>query len=192
MKMLDGVADLTLEWLSKATQAWAEIEYNRTVHREIGLRTSTRFAQGPDALRESPSSESLRHAFRLETTRSQRQSDGTISLEGVRFEIPARLRHFREVTVRYARWDLGRIDLVDRRSGTVLAPVYPLDKSANADGRRRAIESAGATVPQTQEPRPNTGELPPLLKRILQEYSATGMPPAYLPKTSPEDTGEPS
>ena len=29
------------------------------------------------------------------------------------------------------------------------------------------------------------GELPPLLKQILQEYSATGMPPAYLPKTSP-------
>jgi putative transposase len=192
MKMLDGVADLTLEWLNKATQAWAEIEYNRTVHREIGCAPSTRFAQAPDALRESPSSESLRHAFRLETTRSQRQSDGTISLEGVRFEIPARLRHFREVTVRYARWDLGRIDLVDRRSGTVLAPIYPLDKSANADGRRSAIESAGAAVPQTQEPRPTTGELPPLLKRILEEYSATGMPPAYLPKTSKGDSGEPS
>ena len=69
-------------------------------------------------LRASPSSESLRDAFRLETKRSQRQSDGTISLEGVRFEIPARYRHFREVTVRYARWDLGRVDLVDERSGT--------------------------------------------------------------------------
>ena len=39
---------------------------------------------------------------------------------------------------------------------------------------------------------PFSPELPPLLERILQEYSATGMPPAYLPKTSPEDTGEPS
>jgi hypothetical protein len=35
-------------------------------------------------------------------------------------------------------------------------------------------------------------ELPPLLKKILQDYSATGMPPAYLPKTSPEDNGESS
>jgi len=192
LKMLDGVAELTLELLNKVTQAWAEIEYNRTVHRETGCAPANRFIQVPDALRQSPSSESLRHAFRLETTRSQRQSDGTISLEGVRFEIPARYRHFREVTVRYARWDLGRIDLVDGRSGTVLAPIYPLDKSANADGRRAAIESAGAAVPQTQEPRRTTGELPPLLKRILQEYSATGMPPAYLPKTSPEDTGDPS
>ena len=92
-------------------------------------------------LRTSPTSESLRDAFRLETKRSQRQSDGTISLEGVRFEIPARYRHFREVTVRYARWDLGRVDLVDERSGIILAPIYPLDKSANADGRR-AVDRA--------------------------------------------------
>ena len=129
MKMLHGVADLTLELLNTATQAWAEIEYNRAAHRETGSSPVDRFAKAPDVLRSSPSSEALRNAFRLETKRSQRQSDGTISLEGVRFEIPARYRHFREVTVRYARWDLGRIDLVDEQSGTVLAPIYPLDRS---------------------------------------------------------------
>jgi transposase InsO family protein len=192
MKMLAGVTKLSLEFLNEATQAWMEVEYNRTVHRETGCSPLERFIQAPDALRRSPGSESLRHAFRLETTRSQRRSDGTISVEGVRFEIPARYRHFREVTVRYARWDLGRIDLVDGRSGTVLAPIYPLDKSANAGGRRAAIESAGTEVPQIQEARRATGELPPLLKQILQEYSATGMPPAYLPKTSEEETGETS
>jgi transposase InsO family protein len=192
MKMLAGVTELTLELLNEATQAWVEIEYNHTVHRETGCTPAKRFIEAPDALRTSPSSESLRRAFRLETNRSQRQSDGTISLEGIRFEIPARYRHFREVTVRYARWDLGRIDLVDGRNGTVLAPIYPLDKSVNADGRRAAIESADTDVPQKEQQRQTTGELPPLLKRILQEYSATGMPPAYLPKTSPEDNGEPS
>ena len=133
-------------------------------------------------LRSSPSSESLRDAFRLETTRTQRQSDGTISLEGVRFEIPARYRHFRELTVRYARWNLGRVDLVDRRSGIILAPIYPLDKTANADGRRAAVPADGPDVPP-ESPRHPGGELPPLLQAILQEYSATGLPPAYLPKT---------
>jgi hypothetical protein len=54
----------------------------------------------------------------------------------VRFEIPAQYRHFGEVSVRYARWNLGRVDLVDRRSGIILAPLYPLDKSGNADGGR--------------------------------------------------------
>jgi hypothetical protein len=142
-------------------------------------------------LRESPSSESLRDAFRLETTRTQRQSDGTISLEGVRFEIPARFRHFRELTVRYARWDLGRVDLVDRRSGLILAPIYPLDKTANADGRRAAVPLDGPDVPP-EDPRRPGGELPPLLQTILREYSATGLPPAYLPKTPPGQNGEPS
>jgi hypothetical protein len=191
LKMLHGVADVTLELLNTATQAWAEIEYNRAMHRETGSSPVDRFAKAADVLRSSPSSESLRNAFRLETKRSQRQSDGTISLEGVRFEIPARYRHFRAVTVRYARWDLGRIDLVDDRSGIILSPIYPLDKAANANGRRAAIEPAGTDVPSQVQQRA-AGELPPLLKRILQEYSATGMPPAYLPKTFQEDSGEPS
>jgi putative transposase len=199
MKMLDGVAELTLELLNQATQAWMEIQYNRVVHRETSSSPVERFERAPDVLRDSPSSESLRDAFRLETKRSQRRSDGTISLEGVRFEIPARYRHFREVTVRYARWDLGRVDLVDERSGITLAPIYPLDKSANADGRRAVIEpddTARLSSPKSAAPpedrQRTASELPPLLKSILQEYSATGMPPAYLPKTPPSQKGETS
>jgi putative transposase len=185
LKMLDGVAGLTLELLNEATQAWMEIEYNHAVHRETSSSPVERFDRAPDVLRYSPSSESLRDAFRLETKRSQRQSDGTISLEGVRFEIPARYRHFREVVVRYARWNLGRVDLVDERSGTILAPIYPLDKSANADGHRALVGPDRVDAPPEDSRRENS-ELPPLLKKILQDYSATGMPPAYLPKTSPQ------
>jgi transposase InsO family protein len=84
MMMLDGVAELTLEFLNHATQAWMEVEYNRTVHRETSSSPVERFAQALDVLRSSPSSESLRDAFRLDAKRSQRRSDGTISLEGVR------------------------------------------------------------------------------------------------------------
>jgi hypothetical protein len=136
----------------------------------------------------------LRDAFRLDTRRRQRQSDGTISLEGVRFEIPARYRHFREVAVRYARWDLGRVDLVDPRQDTILAPLYPLDKSANADGRRAfvAAEVADTPAPQSDAEKSQDGALPPLLRRLLKEYSATGLPPAYLPKTPPPCSGESS
>jgi hypothetical protein len=189
MKMLDGLAELQLDFLNQATQAWMEIEYNRAVHRETSCSPVERFARAPDVLRLSPSSEALRDAFRLETKRIQRQSDGTISLEGVRFEIPARYRHFRELTVRYARWNLGRVDLVDERSGTILAPIYPLDRNANADGRRTLVEPDGIDLPPEHGPC-RDGELPPLLKRILQEYSATGMPPAYLPKKSPPQNGD--
>jgi transposase InsO family protein len=194
MRMLDRVTELTLVTLNDVTQAWVEMEYNRAVHRETSSSPVERFAQSLHVLRESPSSESLRDAFRLEITRSQRQSDGTISLEGVRFEIAARYRHFRDVTVRYARWNLGRVDLVDPRNGAVLAPIYPLDKSANADGRRAVVELQVTDSPPDScaERERNNGQLPPLLKRLLQEYSATGLPPTYLPKTPPPATGESS
>jgi len=181
MEMLDSFAELKLGFLNEATQAWVEIEYNRAVHREISTSPVERFAQADDVLRSSPSTDALRDAFRLETKRRQRQSDGTISLDGVRFEIPARYRHFSDVLVRYARWNLGRVDLVDSNSGTTLAPIYPLDRTANADGRRAVVTSDTGDVPAGNGRR-SDNQLPPLLKRILAEYSATGMPPAYLPK----------
>jgi transposase InsO family protein len=196
MEMLDGFAELTLDFLNKATQAWVEIEYNRTKHREISTSPVERFASAPDVLRASPSSQTLREAFRLETRRRQRRSDGTIPLEGVRFEIPARYRHFENVSVRYARWDLGRVDLVDPRNGTILAPLYPLDRQANADGQRLLFNLHASDVATDEnqnddQQRPEKG-LPPLLKSILQEYSATGLPPAYLPRGSHPEKGEAS
>ena len=139
---------------------------------------------------------------RLRARRRQRQSDGTISLEGVRFEIPTRLRHFRHVVVRYARWDLRRVDLVDPHSGTILAPIYPLDRAANADGRRSAVEpdrgadddepDDGTRADSTPDDGGPDKPLPLLLKRILDEYSASGVPPAYLPKKpgSGRDSGK--
>ena len=54
MKMLDGVAELTLAVLNEATQAWVEIEYNRAVHRETSCSPVERFAQAPDVLRYEP------------------------------------------------------------------------------------------------------------------------------------------
>ena len=182
MEMLGHVPELTLDFLNQATQAWVEIEYNRALHREIGCSPVTRLARAPDVLRQSPSSDALRAAFRLEAKRRQRQSDGTISLDGVRFEIPARYRHFRDVVVRYPRWDLGQADLVDPREGTVLARLFPLDRTANADGRRAIIDPRPEEVSAADASRPST-ELPPLLRQILAEYSATVLPPAYLPKT---------
>jgi putative transposase len=188
MEMLEGV-ELTLDFLNEATQAWSEVEYNRTVHRELSMSPVERFSKARDVLRASPSSQAIRDAFRLQTTRMQRSGDGTISLDGVRFEIPARFRHFRKVVVRYARWDLGRVDLVDPQSGTVLARLYPLDRQANADGRRLPIDPGqsddlddGTSPASTADNGGPDKPLPPLLKRILDEYSASGAPPAYLPK----------
>ena len=88
MEMLDGVAKLTLDFLNEATQAWVEIDYNRAVHREISCSPVERFSQAPDVLRPSPSSDALREAFRLDTTRRQRKGDGTISVSYTHLTLP--------------------------------------------------------------------------------------------------------
>jgi hypothetical protein len=112
-------------------------------------------------------------------TRTQRRSDGTIPLQGRRFEIPAQFAHLHKVTVRYARWDLSRVNLTDPRSGSVLCALYPLDKGANATALRHVARPGEA-------PPPPTGEMAPLLKKMLADFAATGLPPAYLP--GEEDT----
>lgn len=182
LAMLEDVPDLTLPMLNEATQAWVEQEYNRAVHSEIGEPPLTRFLAGPEVTRPSPDSAALRLAFTRTETRMQRQSDGTVVIEGSRFEIPGRYRHLGRVEVRYAAWDLTVVHLVDERTGTVLCRLYPQDKARNASGLRRSLE------PVSSEPlaTPATG-LPPLLQLLLAKQAATGLPPAYLPKDEGDD-----
>lgn len=185
MAMLEGCRELTLELLNRATQAWCELEYNRSFHTEIGTTPLKRYLAGPDVGRDSPSSDALRLAFGAEEARTQRQSDGTVSIEGRRFEVPARFRHLKRLTVRFARWDLSRVLLVDARNDTVLDRLYPLDKSKNADGRRRRFPEP--TSSETPAPTVRSGEIAPLLKKLLAEYAATGLPPGYIPLDTTTD-----
>ena len=101
-----------------------------------------------------------------------------------RFEIPAAYRHLVEVRLRYARWDLTRVDLIDARSGTILCPLRPLDKSANADGQRRALVPSASRVTDSVSTQPSG--MAPLLRQLIAEYAATGLPPAYLPTSDKE------
>lgn len=183
LAMLENVPNLTLDLLNHATQAWVEMEYNREHHSEIGEAPAERYLRGPSVGRPSPSAEELRRAFRVEETRTQRRSDGTVSIAGVRFEVPSRFRHLERLSVRYASWDLGRVHLVDPRSDTLLAPLYPLDRARNADGRRRVLGPV-ASVPADETPpkTPKSTEMAPLLRRLIDAYDRAGLPPAYLPK----------
>lgn len=174
LPMLEGESELTIELLNRATLAWLELEYNRKVHSELGVTPYTRFLEGPSVLRPSPSSDELRRAFRREETRTQRRSDGTISIEGVRFEIPARYRTLARPQVRWASWDLSTADLVDARTGIFLASLQPLDKERNADALRRVLEPEPEVAPAPSG-------IAPLLRELMSEYAATGLPPAYVP-----------
>jgi transposase InsO family protein len=183
MAMLHRVRDLSLDQINLFLQAWLEEEYHRSVHSEIRTTPLERYRNSSDVSRPAPAVETLRDVFRIQLYRKQRQSDGTFTLPGTRFEVPSRYRDLKQLSVRYARWDLGYVHLVDERAGKLLARVFPLDRSRNASGERRRLASPSSEEHQAPDP---SDELPPLLKKLVENYAATGLPPSYLPKNEAE------
>ncbi len=178
MAMLEGEATLTLPLLNEATIAWVEFEYHRKWHSEIAGTPLDRYLKDKNVGRHCPDTAILSRAFCAEVKRKQRRSDGTLTLEGCRFEIPNQYRHLDVLHVRYTSWDLSSAFVVDPHSNTCLATLYPQDKAANADSIRRTLNPADNTIHHETSP---TG-IAPLLKELMAEYASTGLPPAYVPK----------
>jgi putative transposase len=128
--------------------------------------------------RASPTSEELRLAFCQEVLRIQRRSDGTITVEGIRYEVPARYRVLEQLQVRFSGWDLRQVYLVDPNSGRILCALHPLDRAANADGRRRVIEA-----PAEPEEIVKPAGMAPLLEKLIKDYEKSGLGWGYLPKS---------
>jgi putative transposase len=188
LAMLESEEALTLPMLNRATQAWVELEYNRGHHSELGASPLSVAMSGPNVVRTAPDMARLRHLFRGQMTRTQRRSDGTISVGGIRFELPSRYRTLMRPTVRVARWDLSSIDLVDPHTGALLCALYPLDKAKNADGVRRVVSPLDSEASEREATNESSGTtktgVAPHLRQLMQEYAATGLPPAYIPHAS--------
>jgi putative transposase len=177
MAMLEGEAELTLTLLNEATISWIEFEYHRKFHTEILTTPMDRYLSGKNVGRPCPDTIILNRTFCVEVKRKQRRSDGTFTLDGRRFEVPSQYRHIDVLHVRYSRWDLSHAILVDPHSNACLLKLYPQDKSTNAERLRRPVNSLNQKPDQEKE---STG-IAPLLKKLMAEYAATGLPPAYLP-----------
>lgn len=187
MAMLEGQRDLSLDELNAITQAWVEMEYNRKIHSETKQSPVDRFLNGKSVLRTAPETGVITLSFRRDESRSQRRSDGTISILGKRFEIPNAFKPLPRITIRYAEWDLRQVHLVDPRTQATLAPLHPLDRKKNAEGLRRKMPSSGTTPMPAVEL-----AMPPLLQKLMSEYAASGLPPAYIvdpkPRTSQDES----
>lgn len=203
LAMLESEEALTLSALNLATQAWIELEYNRSHHRELTGSPLSVAMSAPSVVRDAPDMARLRRLFRKQETRTQRLSDGTISVSGIRFEIPTRYRGIVRPTVRFARWDMSSIDLVDPNTGVILCEVYPLDKAKNADGMRRTVivdseqdtprELSGELSDESSDaPNEKSSGIAPHLRGLIQQYAETGLPPAYLmhPSSTPPSDKE--
>ena len=185
--MLSRIKVLTLKRLNDMTFAWVEHEYNAVVHEETGAVPRQRYAEGKDVLRPAPSTAAMQAAFRCEITRTQRQSDGTISIEGRRFEVPSQFRHLTRLCARFASWDLSCVSLTDPRTGVDLCRIYPQDKAKNASGIRRRLAPLGPP-PADLLGAADAPEIPPLLEKLMALQAQSG-PPLYLPKANEQRDG---
>lgn len=188
MAMLEGEPDVSLARLNEATQAWVEMEYQRTLHSETRQTPLERWLAGPSVLRPAPNVETLVLAFTVRQGRIPRRSDGTVTIAGRRFEVPQRFVHLPRLELRFASWDLSRVWLMDESAGVVLARLYPLDRARNADRIRRPVTPAQ----RPSEPSSEAPGIAALLRRYLADYAATGLPPAYLPHVPNDDSGDPA
>jgi hypothetical protein len=64
--------------------------------------------------------------------------------------------------------------------------LFPQDKAANANGLRRGLQPVTAEPVTPPPPAPARG-IGPLLERMIDRRTATGLPPAYLPKDEGDD-----
>jgi len=185
--MMEGQENRTLRQLNQTTQAWVEGDYHQKKNEALNGQTPIDcYLNHHDVGRDCPSSDKLRQAFRRQAKRKQRYSDGTISLEGKRFEVPDVYHGLTYISVRYAIWDLSVIDMVDPDTSSILTQLYPQNKSANANSQRRQRHSKPPSQPQPQEL--PFKETPALLQKLLNDYAATGLPQGYIPK---DEIGEP-
>jgi len=178
LELLRGAKDLKLFFVNQAAQAWAEQDYQRRRHSEIKTTPLQRMLNGPDVSRPTPASDFLHMAFTRRLSRTPRRSDATVTVDGVRYELPVRFAQLRSVILRSASWDKSQMTLVDANTDAPLARLLPQDKAKNASGMRRSIHPDNA--PETGEP--TADPLPALLRKWMADYASTGLPPAYLPK----------
>jgi hypothetical protein len=110
-----------------------------------------------------------------------------VVIDNRRFEVPNAFRHLEQVLVRYAKWDLTQVHLVDEHSGQVMCRLFPEDKTRNANGVRRPLEPVASRTAEPVAVNPVTG-IAPLLAELMSQQAATGLPPPYLPKDELSDT----
>jgi transposase InsO family protein len=167
LSMLVGQEGITLDLLNELSLAWRELGYNRSVHREIKETPLNRYLAAPKVGGSSCDEDTLKRSFRMDEMRTQRRSDHTITIQDVLFRVPQEFWNIKQLLVRYARWDLSFVHLVNNVTGQEVARIFPVDKEGNADGHRKPILKP---VKISGDRRRAT--LPSYMEELVQQYRA--------------------
>lgn len=179
--MMENKKNLTLKELNDITAVWVEKDYNQKEHEEIKRTPLESFLKEKNLHRITPDGEGLALAFTRGASRKPRHFDSTVSIEGVRFDLPWVYRHLSKVIVRYAGWDLSSAWLMDPDGEKVICRIHPLDKIANGSGLRRSTNSE---IEVFEEPK---DDIAPMIKNMMADYAMTGLPYSYISKENKKE-----
>ena len=196
LKMLPANKRITLDVLNAATQAWVEQDYHMQIHSETKERPIDRFFNSKNVLRPALDISELKRAFRVKVTRAQRQTDCTVTLDGVRFQVPQQYKNHESLILRYARWDLGEAEILCPRTSASLAVIHPVNLIYNAAAVRKPVERADDEDADCKNfvdtdnllSLDDFENIPPLLARCLREHARTFESPGYIPLQKSEVT----
>ena len=173
--MLENVRNLTLIQLNRQTLEWIELSYHNSIHSEIRMTPMDAFLNQPESvLRDCNSIEMLDQSFMQLIARKQRKTDGTISVDAVRYEIPSAYRHLFKCSIIYPSWNLSNVYLVDAVTEKVIHAIYPLNKTKNSDQKRMHHSPIVNDIPLE--------ELPPTLQKLRIKRNKACLEVPYLPK----------
>ncbi len=193
MKMLPKYKRLSLDVLNAVTQAWVEQDYHVKIHSEIKEKPLDRFFNSKSVLRPSPEYNDLKHSFRMVIIRTVRKTDATVTIDGIRFQIPQCYAHMDSVLLRYARWDLGEAEILCPDTQKSIYLIYPLNKLANSNAVRKDIEEKLPLQQSLSSEDENefldlkTHQLPPLLAHCLEKYAKQYPLSGYIPLQKNEE-----
>ncbi len=193
MKMIPKDKRISLDVLNRLTQAWIEQDYHDTIHSEIKEKPVDRFFNSSSVLRPALEFEELKSCFRTRIKRNIRKTDGTVTIDGVRFEVPQVFRHMDELVIKYARWDLGEAEIISPTTFKSLFKIFPIDRLSNSKGARKIL-TQGPDALENAEPSGDkkslanntpilditSDSLPPLLAKCLEKHSREFSNSGYL------------
>jgi hypothetical protein len=133
----------------------------------------------------------------MEIRRTLRKQDSTITLDGVRFQIPQQYSHIDSILLRYSRWDLGEAEILCPDTHKSLCLIYPLNKLENSNALRKNTESKVEQKNSSSFEEENgefldlnTHQIPPLLAHLLRQHALQYPLSGYIPLSKKEDNSD--
>lgn len=138
IEMLKTEPQMDLQTLNKITAVWVHEDYNHKPHRGLeGALPIAKYNHSDRYVSEvSFDTDTLVKYFTAKLTRCVRSTDGTVVIDGIRYEIPSQHSRMKELELCRASWNRQFMFITNPKTRLPEVKIYPVDRVANASKPR--------------------------------------------------------